>query len=614
VIGVVVVAAGWRINWERNHPAAATARRIRQGDAGARIATIQELGNLGRVDPEVTIPALVSCLGDQDPTARAAATMALVTATNGAGAAEAAYGEVLKAVSALIRSLKDERADVRASIVQALWMIAITWPGPPGVIDRPRIYGTLVAAAGDADAGVRIAALRGIGAIGPHDVDTPPPVLLAALEEPSETNRAAAVFALVHFRRALPKLVPALLRSLESAPPEIRPKYREVLAAIRAPKFSADVIPALIAVLGSADAEARSLAAWSLTTYKDEAHAAVPALIRCLADSRGTSPPGPESPQPSSRELMAMAVNSPGLFISPRTASAPSSKDAVIEAAMALGLLAPPTEQAGAAIAGLVKVLGSGSTPQRVAAAKGLGRFPIDPDEQAAGWQPGQPPKEVHADPLQVAALTAALGDAETPVRAAALRALHDIGMKTRFAVSPELNAAMARALEDPAPQVRTQAAAALAHYGDVADRFFPALIRRAEHDPDEEVRSMCCTVITLESQPLPARVTPAIIPVLNRALASRDENLRRSACRLLGRLAPGTPRAAEAVNALTGSLREARKAPGGRDGEDLIAALARFGPEAAAAIPQLRELARPTDARLSESARKALAAIEATP
>ena len=35
-IGIVVVAVGWRIIWDRKHPAAATARKIQQGDAGAQ--------------------------------------------------------------------------------------------------------------------------------------------------------------------------------------------------------------------------------------------------------------------------------------------------------------------------------------------------------------------------------------------------------------------------------------------------------------------------------------------------------------------------------------------------------------------------------------------------
>ena len=276
---------------------------------------------------------------------------------------------------------------------------------------------------------------------------------------------------------------------------------------------------------------------------------------------------------------MAEGVNSSPSFIPAPMENAPSSKDAVVEAAKTLGRLAPPTEHAGAAVAALAKVLRSGSTPQqRVAAAKALGNFPIDPYFQGPGWQLGQPLHEVHADPLQIAALTAALGDAETPVRAAALRAFHDVGMKTRFAASDELNAAMAKALDDPAPEVRFQAAAAIHHYGDVADPFFPALVRHGEHDPNEDVRSMCCSAICLNSGGLPARVTKGIIPILNAALASDEGGVRWAACRMLRRFGPD---ARPAIPALIRAMQQPAKNQTGLDDRSEAAeTLAQLAPE----------------------------------
>ncbi len=150
--------------------------------------------------------------------------------------------------------------------------------------------------------------------------------------------------------------------------------------------------------------------------------------------------------------------------------------------------------------------------------------------------------------------------------------------MKTRFKASPELNAAVAKALEDSTPQVRTQAAAAIAHYGDVADAFFPALVRHAEHDPDKEVRSMCSTVITLESQPLPSRVTKAIIPALTAALASDDGRLRWSACRLLRKFGPD---ARPAIPALIRAVQQpAKNQTGLDDRSEATETLAQIAPE----------------------------------
>jgi HEAT repeat protein len=440
-------------------------------------------------------------------------------------------------------------------------------------------------------------------------VDEPPSVLVAAMEDEREQNRAAAAFALVHFRRGLHRVVPALIRSLESARPETRAKYLEVLGAIRSPQFSAEARPALVSMLASADAEVRALAASALATYKETPPEAIPALIRFLGDSRGTKPAGPESPRPSSQELMAMAVESPGPFVMQRVPPSPS-KDTVVEAAKALGRFAPPTGQAGEAIAALVKVLRSGSALQRVAAARALGQFPIDPFQHPERGHVA----DVHADPLQIAGLTAALGDAETPVRVAALRAFHDVGMKTRFEASPELDAAIAKALEDAAPESRTQAAGAIAHYGAVADRFFPALIHHAEHDPDEQVRSMCCGVITLQSNPLPAQVTPAIIPVLTEALSSPDERLRRSVCQLLRQFGPA---ARPVIPALIRALQSPAQKKGYGDDRaaaaETLSQLAPGTPEAAEVIAALAKVLRPEETELTRAVASALGSFGAS-
>ncbi len=89
----------------------------------------------------------------------------------------------------------------------------------------------------------------------------------------------------------------------------------------------------------------------------------------------------------------------------------------------------------------------------------------------------------------------------------------------------------------------------------------------------------------------------------------------RAPAARALGQIAPGTPQADLAVSTLRGLLPEVQKRPGQDGNEEVIAALARFGPKAAAAaIPQLRELAKIANPTMSEAARKALSAIEDSP
>ncbi len=544
-LGVGVVFLGWRIYWEMNHPAARLARRVNEGDTSARIAVIHQLANVGKEDALVAIPALVACLGDPDAEVRAAAAMGLVAVTQAVGPAESTRDEVRDVVRALIGSLKDSQPAVRAEAAQALWSVVLTSTGSVVVVDRAQVLDALINAAGDPDAGVRLSALRGLGAIGPSVSDDPPPILIAAIEDASDQIRAAAAYAIVQYRRGLFRLIPALVQSMESAGPEARARYVEILGAIRPPQFSAEAVPSLVAALDSSDGEVRFLAASSLATFKKDARSAIPALIKCLADRRDTRP---------------AALG----------ASQPSSNDPVVAAAETLGQVAPPTEKACEVISALAKVLKSGSARQRAVAATALGQFPI---EAFAHMGPGRR-GEVHADPVQLAALTEAVGDADAPVRVASLRALHDVGMKTVFEASPELNAALATAMEDQSPAVRTQAAGAIAHSGLVIDRLFPAVVRHAAHDPDKEVREMCAAVVSLDSGPVPARVTAAMIPVLIEALASREQQLRQSACH----------------------------------------SLARFGPKAAGAIAELQKLEAEPNPKLSEAARKALRAIAASP
>ncbi len=590
VLAIGLGLLAWRIHWDSKHPAAGTARKIHSGDVGERIAAIQQLANIGKEDAEVAIPALVSCLGDPDAGVRAAAAMGLASVIQVAGSAGAAQNEVRNAVRALIGTLKDPQPPVRADAAQALWMVAITSTGPAPVIDRAQVVGALIDAAGDPDDKVRLSAIRGLGAIGPGASDDPPPVLVAAIEDPSDPIRAAASFAIVHYRQGLFRLIPALVRSMELAGPQVRARYVEIFESIKPPKFSADVVPALTTALRSGDAEIRYLAVNALATFKKDAKSAVPALLKCLDDRRDTRP--------------AVA------------GTRPTNHDPLVAVAETLGQLAPPTDRAGEAIAGLAKVLKSGGAGQRAAAAAALGRFPVDP---MGNWSPGRSPIG-HADPLQLAALTEALGDAEIPVRAASLHALHNVGMKTAFESSPALKTALARAMEDPSPKVRTQAAAAIAHSGRVIDQLFPTVVRHGLHDPDREVREMCAGVVSLTSGPVAATVTPAMIPALVEALAGREQGLRWSACHSLARFGPkaapaipallrvvrdytetpdqiddnivellvqlavGTPRAAEVIAALTDLLRR-EPMPRRRAAAD---ALGSFGPSAAPAVPTL--------------------------
>jgi hypothetical protein len=610
VIGGIGVAYAWHLRWERNHPAAAVARTVGQGNAAARIQAIHEVEWLGRDDPEVAIPALMRAMDDPDAQVAAAAASALFLPTRNASTDASALADVGNAVQAVMKSLKDKRPEVRAAAAQTLWMLALSWSGPNALLDRRQVYDRLVEAAGDADAGVRLAALSGMGAVPFERADDPPSVVVAAMEDESPKNRAAAALALVRFRRGLPRVVPKFLRSLEATHPEKRAKYLEVLGTIRAPQFSADAVPAHVAMLASGDAEVRALAATALMTFHDEPGRRVPkevrpfgatepiafktapteaigALVQCLSDARGSNAVVSE---PSGRELMAAARERVG------RQRVPESKDAVVVAAKALGQFAPGTEQAGEAIAALGKLLKTGTAEQRIAAARALGRFYIKDSPPA---EPGQS-REVS---VPVAALTQAIADAEAPVRVAALDGLNDMEHMGRFATSRDLDTAIENALKDPIPECRIHAAWVIAHYGTIVDRYIPALIRLAEHDPNEEVRSACSGVISLDSGPFPAQVTPAIVPALVEALSSSDGALRISVCRLLGHLGEA---ARPAIPALIRALESAAKNRGYDDDREAAAnALGQIAPETTGAPLVIAALARalkPDDSALTGS------------
>ncbi len=592
-IGLGLVA--WQIHWESEHPAGTWARKIHRGDPDARIAAIHKLESLGAEDPSVAIPALTAALEDPDAGVRSASAMGLVTAIQRAGSAGASQQVVREAVEDLLRSLKDTQPEVRAAIVQSLWMIVITWSGQAGVIDQNQVVEVLIGAAGDPDIAVRQAAIRGLGGIGPRVLREPPPILVAAVEDESEKIRAAAAIAIVHFRRGLPGLIPSLLRSLEAARPEVRPKYLEILETIRAPRFPAEAITPLMEALASRDDEVRFLAVSSLATYKQAAEEAIPALIESL----------------KSREP-AKAAEKGGVQS--------SSRDSVIAIVELLAQIAPGSTMAHEAMDSLIKILKSGNDRQRATAAMALGMFPPDP------WLK-RLPEIVPAEPAPLIALGESAKDGDAKVRAAALRSLHDVGMKTNFTASPELSATLARALDDPSPEVRTQAAAAIAHSGPILDQFYPELIRHADHDPDKGVRDMCAAVVSLQSGPRQPQVTRAMIPVLIDALSTRESQLRHSVCRVLvdfgpdassaipalihtlqqftekdvdndescdvikalGDLAKGSPRTTEVVAMVAKCL----KSGNAFVRSQAVSALGNFGPAAVPAIPELIRLLR---------------------
>jgi HEAT repeat protein len=527
------------------------------GDASKRIAAIGDLERFGPEEPGVAIPALRNTLKDDNAQVRAAGAMALVLVVRGAGLSGAAQPEVKHAVAALFENRKDPDAHARASGVQALWLTASLWAGPDGVIDGARVQDALLDAVADPDATVRLAAVRGLGAVGPKLADDPPPALLAALEDASGTVRTAAADSLVAFLRGLPRWFPTLVRSFEKAPPEARPAYAHVLTRIRPRRFGAEAVLALGSALSSPDQEVRCLAASSLGAFGKAAHPAIPALVSSIARPGR----GPETMPPSTSGRAGADADadtddeSLHRMLTPDEerwwSAGPGSeegKDPARRAALALLRILPMvgfSDQAPAidpkSFRLLTEVLGSGTPEVRALVAYALGRFPPAPEV--------------------VPVLGEAVRDPDATVRSAALKALHDLGDRMPFAPPESLQAA----LEDESPRVRYWAGGALGHIRLGLDPYIPGLLQHAEKDGDRDVRNVCA--FELQDFIKPPAVTPAVVPVLTEALESPAQNVRCAACGLLARL----------------------------------------GPASTAAIPRLRELAKSADKTLRNAAEQAL-------
>jgi HEAT repeat protein len=243
-------------------------------------------------------------------------------------------------------------------------------------------------------------------------------------------------------------------------------------------------------------------------------------------------------------------------------------------------------------------------------------------------------------DAALIPALSEAVADRDASVRAAAIWLLDNYAEKLRFP-APE---ATLEALEDRSREVRLAAATALRHIRAGVEPMVPALIRHAGHDPDEGVRAVCTGALR---DLRPPAVTDAVVPMYIEAIERRESppSLRSNLIRALPHFGPAAKAAVPALLRLLQRARDRKSAPdaaviaevvrklapGSSEAGRALAvlreflevepnlqpmpvvidAVARFGPEAAAALPRLRELEKSRDPQVGVASRTAIAAIE---
>ena len=398
----------------------------------------------------------------------------------------------------------------------------LAWHGSARALGLDALEAELTRKADDADADVRAAAMQGLAALARRASEAPPPRVIAALEDPAEAVRTAAVRGLGPFHTAMGRMLPDLIVAMEKARPECRAAYLGVLRRVRiaeVPKeLAGELVSALILALGIRDGEVRCQAAEMLGELGPDAREAIPAL-RAVVDHPGM----------------------PGL---PGAANEGFSqyRDPAIAASQALRRVAGdqsrarPSGRAPSApevVAALIKLLGDPAAGRRLSAVYSLTSF--------------------EADDAVVGAFIGASRDRDESVRVAALQALQGRGARLRSRSLETIRAAM----EDPAARVRYAAADALIDFGVGVEPMVPALIRHAEHDPDLTVRD---TVARALGSLGPSAVSPAVVPMYLEAIESpgASATLREN---LVGVLADFGPAARVAVPAIV------RVAPLGRGG-----------------------------------------------
>ena len=280
--GVVSWAA--RTFWESQNPAIAAARGLRSPNPSVRVGATRELSTSGAADADVAAPALAAALADPEVAVRIAAAESLGAMISDLVRTGSAGEPIRAGVEGLIGSLKDRETAVRIAATNALATIAAA-KGAAGVIELQAVIVALVASLGDADDEVRLAALLALTGCGPLASSDPPAALVAALQDRSARNRAAAITALARFPRSLDPWLALLLRLVEHDP-EVRQASQSAFLRDRPPAFSADSIPALAAALGSRSRIVRSYAARALYPHASDPRAAVaiPALLAVLRE------------------------------------------------------------------------------------------------------------------------------------------------------------------------------------------------------------------------------------------------------------------------------------------------------------------------------------------
>ncbi len=454
--------------WENLHPLEAASRRIRARDASERVAAIRQVSELGSGASGTAIRSVIPAIEDPDAGVRVAAAEALgvlgLQAVRSGSDSELAGG----VAKSLLGAIKDREPGVRIAATGALSILVQGATKPRAgrgsaksakplqasepsstSVDSKGIASAFLDLLDDSDAAVREAGLCAIRDIPPDILGEPPPKLIAATEDASETNRAIAIAVAAGFPRGLDPILPIVFRHLEHDELMVRDACARALGRIRPSALSSDAIPAVITGLGSRDRKVRLALVPLLARLAPEAPASVPALIGVLKE-------------PIDSDSTIMGRDQAPEYVGPAH-----------EAARALGKIAPRTARAPQAISALAEVVRSGPAQRRATASRALGQFG---------------PAALDAVP----ALIDMLKESESRKEpnhdgAAAAEALALIA--ARSPATPEAVAALTTALNSRSNSTREGAAEALGAFGPAAAGALKSIKVLKDDDPAQNVR-----------------------------------------------------------------------------------------------------------------------------
>jgi HEAT repeat protein len=435
-------------------------RVIRSGNAIERQMAAQDLSGQQRgIGAEEAVAALINTLSDDDAGVRAAAAQslaALVYQLNHPPAAPVASDLLERRIDVAIRGLvpllSDRDTSVRSAAATSLGMMAgRPSPGRPAP-DQ-------LAALRDGSNAVRRQAARMIH--GSSDM-TLPPELVSALQDESAEVRAAAARALARFGMDLDPVIPALLAMLERDETTVQKACAEALEA--AWPTTPALVPTLMEFLECRDRGARFHAAQLLGRIGPEANAAIPALIRVLKEPLGESYRDPARGAARALGLMGPSPKATAALIE---VISPEQVESNLAAYQKVPPTLPATRDGPADLARLALVRGS---MRIMSAIEGLGD--IGPPAVAA-----------------VAALIAAYNralDYHTMAQTAIPAALGRIAPNS--AAAPDAVAILIRALDSKGNSFRLGAVEALGHFGTDAAAAI-ARLRALAEDSDRSIR-----------------------------------------------------------------------------------------------------------------------------